>query len=134
MMNKQVIADNKTLRIFSCLLSLVASGWLTFYIYHYSSSVITHSIFASIALFMIVGLGWPQRLHGFFKVWTAGAEKLNQFVINSLLAIIFFIIITPVAFFRRSIGRDALKNPQCIANSYRQTSRALVPEEMEQPY
>lgn len=126
--------DNKTLRIFASLLSLVASGWLLFYLYHYSASPITVAISLLIGLFFIIGLVSPQRLLRFYQVWTAGAEKLNQLVINSLLAIIFFILITPVALFRRSIGRDALKNPKCMANSTRQASTVITPEDMEQPY
>lgn len=127
-------ADNKTLRIFSSLLSLVATGWLLFYLYHYSASAITIGISLLIGLFFILGLVSPQRLLGFYQSWTAGAEKINQLVINSLLAIIFFAIITPVALFRRSIGRDALKNPKCMANSTRQASTVIKPQEMEQPY
>lgn len=133
-MNTEHTPDNKTLRIFSSLLSAVASGWLMFYLYHNAASMITHSIAIVIAVFFITGLVCPQRLQGFYRRWVAGAEKLNQWVINTLLAVIFFFIITPTALLRRSLGKDALKKPSHMNNSYRQKSRALEPQEMEQPY
>jgi hypothetical protein len=58
---------------------------------------------AALALVCPVLLKWPKR------VWFAIAHKIALVVNLLLLAVMFFLVVTPVAVFFRIVGRDPLR-------------------------
>jgi Saxitoxin biosynthesis operon protein SxtJ len=78
-----------------------AYGWLI-------SSVVTGSIALSV----------PQLLTPFNRAWIKFGDLIGKVVSPMVLAIFFFIIITPVAIISRWLGRDELRLKKANVSSY----------------
>lgn len=82
-----------------------------------------------------LALVWPMALGPFYKVWMkfgliAGA--INTRIIMSLL---FFILLTPLAWLMRALGKDLLAlRLDRAAGSYRVPSVVRAKEQVEKPY
>lgn len=83
---------------------------------------------ASTALLLIALLA-PVVLSPLFKAWMSIGHVLGIINNHLLLAIIFFIFITPLALFFRLTGRDALHMKQKKATSYWQKEEKKWPPE-----
>ncbi|HET7362985.1 MAG TPA: SxtJ family membrane protein [Burkholderiales bacterium] len=60
------------------------------------------------ALFAVVTVTRAQLLAPLKRAWMKLAELLNRVVSPVVMAVIFFVIFTPVALVMRAMGRDAL--------------------------
>ena len=60
------------------------------------------------ALFAVVTVTRAQLLTPLKRAWMKLAELLNRVVSPVVMAVIFFVIFTPVALVMRAMGRDAL--------------------------
>jgi hypothetical protein len=67
------------------------------------------SVLAALAVVPgLAGLARPRSVEPVFRVAMAAAIPIGWVVSHVLLAVIFYLVITPVAIFFRLIGRDAL--------------------------
>ena len=81
---------------------------LGYWIYHsYQSSFFIIVIAAGASLF-IFGLLLPNSLSGIYKVWMGLAFALGWIMSRILLAIIFYLVLTPVGFIAKITGKKFL--------------------------
>lgn len=78
---------------------------------------------------LLVGaLAWPALLDPIARRWMALAAALSRVTTPIVLAILYFVVVTPVAVLRRTIGRSPLRrDPR--AESYWVTARAFSRDE-----
>ena len=65
-------------------------------------------LFAAVVL-QIVNMIVPQIFYPFALIWLGLSDLLGAVVPRILLGLVFFAVVTPVAFVRRLLGRDALR-------------------------
>src|ERR1700727_3354943 len=65
-------------------------------------------LIAAIAL-QVVNMAAPQVFKPVAVVWLGFSELLGAVMCRLLLAIVFFAVVTPIAVFRRLVGKDSLK-------------------------
>jgi hypothetical protein len=58
--------------------------------------------------FALVALVWPQILHPFSRAWLALGRLLHRVVSPLLMGVIFFVVVTPIAWVMRLRGKDVL--------------------------
>jgi hypothetical protein len=58
--------------------------------------------------FALVALVWPQILHPFNRTWLALGRLLHRVVSPLLMGVIFFVVVTPIAWIMRLRGKDVL--------------------------
>lgn len=63
------------------------------------------------ALLSITGLAMPARLAPFYRVWMGIAAVLSRVTTPIVMAIMYFVMITPIAILRRTFGRNPLVAP-----------------------
>lgn len=77
----------------------------------------------------------PSSLHPVHQGWMRLALLLSRITTPLLMAVVFYFIITPVAFALRLLQRDPMaRRFDENAQSYRTTSRRHSPGNMERPY
>ena len=59
-------------------------------------------------MFLGFGLFFPYALKPFYKVWMAFALLLGLIMTRFILTLTFFLIITPMGFVLRKLGKDLL--------------------------
>ena len=130
-----ISVNQRQLRIFGLLLSLVICAWVSyFFIKSASSDSIWWVGYFPAAGLALLALLKPNALKGFFKLWMRIVEALNKILSDILMTIVFICIITPSALIRRLTGHNALFNDDFIMNSYRIKSEPLDSKDMEKPY
>ena len=60
-------------------------------------------------LFLLLAIFKPNFLNPLNKVWIKFGELLGRFIAPIVMAIIYFIILTPLSIFIRACGKDLLK-------------------------
>ena len=58
--------------------------------------------------FALVALVWPQILHPFNRAWLALGRLLHRLVSPLLMGVIFFVVVSPIAWIMRLRGKDVL--------------------------
>jgi hypothetical protein len=97
----------------------------------------SQSILILAIILLIVTMTRPQLFSPFSKVWFGFAHYLGTVVSSLLLTSIYYVVVTPVAIVRRSLGADAMRLKQWRKNK---TSVFVVREhtysreDMEKPY
>jgi len=88
------------------------------------------------SVLLLAGILAPAFLHWPKVAWMTVTHKIAGVVSYLLLAILFFLVFTPVAIFFRLIGRDALKlSVKEGASSYwTARSDAMVVSDLRHPY
>jgi hypothetical protein len=66
-------------------------------------------IFASGALLLLVGIVAPSRLSALNRVWSKIGTVIARVVNPIILALLFFLVVTPMAFFMRIVGKRPLR-------------------------
>jgi hypothetical protein len=61
---------------------------------------------------ILLAMIWPMAYKYVAMVWLSGSKFLGSIVSRILLSVIFFIVVFPVAIFRKIIGKDTLKIKQ----------------------
>ncbi len=84
--------------------SIVFALVLLFLAYRYDDVRIAFAAF----IMLIVGLILPKLLYPLAKLWFGLGLFLGVFTTKILLTIIFFFLVTPVAYARRLFGNDTL--------------------------
>lgn len=85
------------------------------------------------AVLFIVTLIKPALLHPFNLVWTRLGVLLGRLVTPVILGLLFFLVITPIGWLMRRMGKQALRlHPEAQAGSYwiHRQRPALTPESM----
>jgi len=74
---------------------------------------------AAAALFLLLALGLPSVLHPLNVAWAKLGLLLNGIITPVIMGVLFFAVVTPVAYFLRLRGRDALRlRPNPAAKTY----------------
>jgi hypothetical protein len=66
-------------------------------------------IFASGALLLLLGIVAPSRLSSLNRVWLKVGTAIAKVVNPIILALLFFLVVTPMAFFMRIVGKRPLR-------------------------
>jgi len=66
-------------------------------------------IFASGALLLLLGIVAPSRLSTLNRVWLKAGTVIAKVVNPIILALLFFLVVTPMAFFMRIVGKRPLR-------------------------
>lgn len=110
--------DGKAGRSFGLMLAacLLAAG--SYRAWHGFPSMPTLAILAAGALAAAAALLRPALLDPVARVWLRLGEIIGMVVSPVVLAVIFFLLITPVAIVARLLGRDELRLKRPRATSY----------------
>ncbi len=77
----------------------------------------------------------PDSIRGLYKVWMRIAMAIGNVVNTIILAIVFFIVITPMGIVMRMMGKDPMHRTLDISvASYRIISRVAARNHVERPY
>jgi hypothetical protein len=60
-------------------------------------------------LLVLLGCAWPRTLKPVYLVWMTLAIVLGFLVSHTLLALFFFLVITPIGLVARALGKDFLR-------------------------
>ena len=67
-------------------------------------------IFLSIgAVIFLAGLVWPKSLALLYKAWMALALVLGLIMSHIILALVYYVVLTPIGFFMKIVRRDPLE-------------------------
>jgi len=66
-------------------------------------------IFASGALLLLLGIVAPSRLSALNRLWLKVGTAIAKVVNPIILALLFFLVVTPMAFFMRIVGKRPLR-------------------------
>ena len=69
-------------------------------------------------IFLVLGLLNSKLLSPFNLVWVKFGELLGRIIAPIVIAIVYFIIVTPIGLFMRLIGKDLLSTKFSKNNSY----------------
>ena len=83
-------------------------------------------IFSSIPI-LIIAVVFPQLLRPLNQVWFSIGNLLGKIVSPIVLLVIYFGLITPIAFFARLSGRDELQLKKRVTRTYWVTRESGVP-------
>jgi hypothetical protein len=67
---------------------------------------------------VVFGLVWPKALVWPNKAWMLLAEALSFVMTRVILAIVFFLIVTPIGVIKRAFGWDPLSRRSASSGSY----------------
>ena len=81
------------------------------------------------------GLAAPASLRPIYRGWMRFGLVMNKIMTPLILGIVFFLVITPVAFAMKLIRRDPMaRSLDSDTHSYRVPSNKAPREKMERPY
>lgn len=115
--------DTGMAMVLICLLALLAGGekfWLLM------------SIFLLVAT-----MTWPKLFKPLVGVWFGLTHLLGSAVSFVILTLIFYVVVTPVAFIRRLKGADTLQLKQwrrTTTSVFVEKEHTYVPSDLEHPY
>ena len=97
-------------RTFGCIVGgmLMVIGTIKAFAAGAISSVVC-LIFASGALLLLLGIVAPSRLSTLNRVWLKAGTVIAKVVNPIILALLFFLVVTPMAFFMRIVGKRPLR-------------------------
>lgn len=87
------------------------------------------------AVFVLWALAAPSSLAPVYRVWMLFGNVMQRITTPVLLALIFFVVITPVGLCRRWFARDPMNrrfDPD--SDSYRQPSKASKADDLKRPF
>jgi hypothetical protein len=71
------------------------------------------------AMILLAGLVWPRSIAMLYKAWMALALVLGFFMNHIILALLYYIVLTPIGLLMRILNRDPLTlRFDCNAESY----------------
>ena len=97
-------------RTFGCIVGgmLMVIGTIKAFAAGAISSVVC-LIFASGALLLLLGIVAPSRLSALNRLWLKVGAAIAKVVNPIILALLFFLVVTPMAFFMRIVGKRPLR-------------------------
>ena len=127
---KNIKEDQTTLRKFGLTVGtvLLLAG-IVLYLTGKSSSVV---IGGSGVLLILFGLILPRILKPLNKIWMILAVILGWFMSRLILFILFYIVITPIGFFLKLMGKDFLRRKSDKnSKSYWETRDKKIAEQID---
>ncbi len=89
---------------------------------------------------IIAGVLWglalliPNGLKWIYQGWMSFALVIGWINTRLILAIVFYLIITPFGVVMRLFGKNPMKNKQSQSESYRNITHSRSPKHMEHPF
>jgi hypothetical protein len=86
---------------------------------------------------LIVDMVWPDLFYYPSKVWFGLSHVMGNFVSRILLAVLFFLVVTPVGVIRRLANADPMKRKQWKSrggSTFKVRDHLFKAEDVEQPY
>jgi len=89
---------------------------------------------------IIAGVLWglalliPNSLKWIYQGWMSFALVLGWINTRLILAIMFYLIMTPMGLVMRLFGKNAMKNKPSQSESYRNLTPSRSPQHMERPF
>ncbi len=81
------------------------------------------------------GLAAPMTLRAVYRAWMRLALVLSRITTPIIMAVVYFLVITPVAFIMRIVGHDPMaRRFNKNAKSYRIRSEKPSKDQMERPF
>ncbi len=111
---------------------LLGVWWL----YRGKFSNAAHVVLPLGALLILLGLLWPRALVLPNKAWMLLAEGLSFVTTRIILAVVFFLVVTPIGVIKRLMGWDPLSRRGARSDSYWQpySERQRDPRHYEKMY
>ncbi len=127
--------DRKGLREFGLVTGGIIAGlfglffpWLLSRPYPYGPWIIA-------AVLVGWGLAAPMTLRALYRAWMRLALVLSRITTPIIMAVVYFLVITPVAFIMRIVGHDPMaRRFDKNAKSYRIRSEKPSKDQMERPF
>jgi len=94
---------------------VLLSGW---WIYREKFTNLSYKSLALGALLIVLGLLLPRSLVFPNKAWMLLAEGLSYISTRIILAVVFFLILTPIGLIKRAMGWDPLNRRASSGESY----------------
>lgn len=94
---------------------ILLSGW---WLYRNKFLPVVRITFPLGALLILLGLLWPRALVLPNKVWMLLAEGLSFVTTRIILALVFFLVVTPIGVVKRLMGWDPLGRRGARSTSY----------------
>jgi Saxitoxin biosynthesis operon protein SxtJ len=95
----------------------LASWWL----FRRKFEAVTPWVLSIGALLIVSGMVLPRLLVWPNRLWMGLAEVLSFVMTRLILAIVFFLLVTPLGFFRKATGGDSLNRRVARSDSYWKT-------------
>jgi Saxitoxin biosynthesis operon protein SxtJ len=70
------------------------------------------------SLLVVLGVVWPRLLVVPNRAWMALAAVLSYVSTRVILAVVFFLIVTPIGLIKRAMGWDPLHRRSAVGDSY----------------
>ena len=86
--------------------------------WHGETGLVTSSIAVAAGVVGVVGLVSPPAVRIIYTTWMMAAFPIGWFVSRVALAVVFYLLFTPIALTFRLMGRDALRLRRPQAESY----------------
>ena len=107
------ISSNKSFGILFCIVFVLIAVWPVMY----EGSLRIWPIPISL-IFLVLGLLNSKLLSPLNLVWVKFGELLGKVIAPIVMAIVYFVIITPIGLFMRLAGKDLLNTKFSKDNSY----------------
>ena len=86
------------------------------------------------AVLVAWGLVAPASLRPLYRGWMRFGLLLNKVTTPVIMGIVFFLVVTPMGWFRRLMGKDAMARHFDQSASYRLPSRKAPTKNLERPF
>ena len=86
------------------------------------------------AILVIVGLAAPMALRPVYKVWMQFGLHLSKITTPIIMALVFFLVVTPTGLIRRLLAKDPMARKFDDGESYRVPSKKTPAKNMERPF
>ena len=86
---------------------------------------------------LIITMTWPVFFRPFVRIWIGSSHVIGTVMSKIILAIIFFVIVTPVGMIRRVFGADPMRLKRWKKNDgsvFRMRNSKMEAKDLEQPY
>jgi len=100
--------SNKDLRIFAILLmcfGVIVAAMMAFKSGHTSAAAWVLTVTGGLGL---LGVGSPRAIYPLYLVWMTLAFPIGWTVSHVMMAIVFYLVLTPIGFIMRLCGRDPM--------------------------
>ena len=132
MQDRQNTIDLKKFGLIAGIITACLFGLLLPWLKHYS---FPSWPWAAAAVFVAVSMFAPHMLQPVYSAWMQFGKIMNRITTPVIMGIVYFLIITPMAFVMRARGRDLLGlDYDGTLDTYRVKSRSRTIESMKRPF
>jgi hypothetical protein len=118
---------------FGWLLVGICTAFFAYFLYKHTYGFAITSVILAV-IFTLVTILIPSILTPLSQAWLMLGLLLGKVVSPIVLAIIFFVLISPVALITRMFGRDALKLKKLHVSSYWVHKESIDPESFKHQF